>query len=376
MNFPKVDLLCSRKDAFDFSESNESLFIEAMVENYRFQYSVQPFIRHLAHARGITPDTIGGMDDVLGIPPLFVGTMKLNAFRSVSENEIELVLTSSGTAGQKTQTFFDKDSLSRLRSLAGSCFDALSFRSSVPAHCFLMSYDISKAKNVGTSWSDEEIMSLTPTLSRHWVIEWDESAGGFSFNAEKWARTFVDLASEAPVRLLGFPAFMYRLVEEVKRIEPGLAVKPDSFIIAGGGWKNHLGTSMTHKTFARYMEDSIGLPFENVRDTFGMAEHGVPYCSCRAGHLHVPIYGRLVARDPISMKNVGHGREGMLQLLTPYNSAQPSLSILSTDLAVLGRDCPCGMPGDYIESVRRGGVRKSRGCAIAALEILEKTRQV
>ncbi|MCE5243564.1 MAG: acyl-protein synthetase LuxE, partial [Desulfobacteraceae bacterium] len=112
MNFPKVDLLCSRKDAFDFSESNESLFIEAMVENYRFQYSVQPFIRHLAHARGITPDTIGTMDDVLGIPPLFVGTMKLNAFRSVSENEIELVLTSSGTAGQKTQTFFDKDSLS------------------------------------------------------------------------------------------------------------------------------------------------------------------------------------------------------------------------------------------------------------------------
>jgi phenylacetate-coenzyme A ligase PaaK-like adenylate-forming protein len=373
MNFPSIDSLCSRKEAFDFSDSNESLFIDAMVENYRFQYTVQPFIRHLAHDLGITPDAIKGMKDVLGIPPLFVGTMKLDSFCSVSADEIELVLTSSGTAGQKTQAFFDKGSLLRLRNLAGSCFDALSYRSSIPAHSFLMSYDISRASNVGTSWSDEEIMSLAPVLSSHWVIEWDDKTGGFSFDAEKWAKKFVDLAADAPVRMLGFPAFMYRLIEEVIRIEPHLLVKPDSFIVAGGGWKNHLGTPMTHKTFARFVEDSIGLPFENVRDTFGMAEHGVPYCSCKAGYHHVPIFGRLVARDPLSMQDVGYGREGMLQLLTPYNTAQPNLSVLSSDLAVLRKDCPCGLPGVYIESVRRGGIKKHRGCAIAAQEILGKT---
>jgi phenylacetate-coenzyme A ligase PaaK-like adenylate-forming protein len=122
------------------------------------------------------------------------------------------------------------------------------------------------------------------------------------------------------------------------------------------------------------LEEKIGLPAENVRDTYGMAEHGIPYAACKKGFHHMPIYGRLLVRDPLSMKVLAPGQEGLLQLITPFNTAQSNLSVLSTDLCILKEDCPCGMPGLYISSIRRGGIRKHKGCAIAAQEILNRSQ--
>jgi hypothetical protein len=88
----------------------------------------------------------------------------------------------------------------------------------------------------------------------------------------------------------------------------------------------------------------------------------------------VPIFGRLAVLDPLTMQPLPHGREGLLQLLTPYNTAHANLSVLATDLAVLAENCSCGLKGSYLASIRRGGVRKHKGCAIAAQEILDRTR--
>jgi hypothetical protein len=80
-------------------------------------------------------------------------------------------------------------------------------------------------------------------------------------------------------------------------------------------------------------------------------------------------------RDPLSMKIMKPGEEGLLQLLTPFNTAQANLSVLSTDLCTLSENCECGMPGTYIASIRRGGIRKHKGCAIAAQEILNRSQK-
>ncbi len=367
--FKAIDKLCRLKNPFSSERADRELFNDAMRENYRFQLEKQPFLRYMADRDGF--DVENG--NVENIPPLFVDTMKIHTFSNIRDDEIALLLTSSGTKGQKTQTILDEGSLERIKILARSTFEAMGFANTKPVHYFMFSYDIRKAGNVGTSWSDEQIMSLAPGKSVHWLIEWDEKRGAYHFDSDKWAQKFLELHEDAPVRMLGFPAFMYEIVEKIHEITGNIKVDPASFIIAGGGWKNHRGTPMSINDFARHIEKRIGLPAENIRDTYGMAEHGVPYCSCSHGHLHVPIFGKLVVRDPLTMEKRSYGEEGMLQLLTPYCTSQPNLSILSTDLVVLGRDCPCGKPGDYMVSIRRGGVRKHKGCAIAAQEILDKS---
>ena len=85
-----------------------------------------------------------------------------------------------------------------------------------------------------------------------------------------------------------------------------------------------------------------------------------------------PVYSRILIRDPLTLKVLPDGQEGLMNLITPYNLAQPNLSVLATDLAVIKDDCPCGKKGKYIASVRRGGISKNRGCAIAALDLLNK----
>ncbi len=375
MDFPAIRALCASTDAYATGPEQDRLFLEAMVESWRFHLERQPFLEHMARQAGVSPDDLRAPDDVYRIPPLFVGTMKTHSFRSVPDSGIAMVLTSSGTAGQRTQTVFDGPSLARLRALAQCCFRATGHASDTPVHYFLLGYDPAHAPEVGTSWSNEQLLALAPALSTRWTIEWDEGTGSFRFDAERWARALLEAAATAPVRLLGFPAFMYQLVEEVRRLRPGCRVDPRSFVIGGGGWKNHQGTPMGHAEFARYVEDGLGVPAANVRDAYGMVEHGVPYNACAEGRHHEPVYGRLRVVDPLTLAPLPEGEEGLLVLYTPYNTAQPNLAVLSTDLAVLGRGCRCGIERPFLASVRRGGIRKHRGCAIAAQEILDRSRR-
>ena len=152
MNFPNIEALCNNPEAYAFSGENDQLFFEAMKENYLFQFEKQPFIRFLAERAGFGPKMLKKYEDIFKIPTLFVGTMKTHAFKSVADENIVLTLTSSGTAGQKTQTFFDAPSLARLEKLSGFAFDKIGMVSPTPVHYFIFNYDRGKATDVGTAW--------------------------------------------------------------------------------------------------------------------------------------------------------------------------------------------------------------------------------
>ena len=373
MTTSSIDKLCEINDPYTYNPERDALFVEAVKENYAFQLEKQPFIRYLANHHHFHIDRIKTIADIADIPPLFVGIMKIHTFCNFEEKDIEMVLTSSGTKGQKTQSFFDAASLNRLSSLALKCFHACGWTSDVPAHFFVMGYNIEEAKNLGTSWSNNQLLSLAPNKSVNWTILKDDK-GEFNFDYAYWARKVIELSDDAPIRLTGFPAFMSQLAYEIQRIKPGFKVKEGSFITAGGGWKNHKGNVLTHQEFGALMEESMGISTACIRDIFGMAEHGIPYCSCSAGHYHIPVYSRLLIRDPLSLAVLPDETEGLMNLISPYNMAQPNLSVLATDLAIIKENCSCGIQGKYISSIRRGGISKNRGCAIAAQEILNKSQ--
>ena len=370
-NNSAVQKLCELDKPFSNSIEREKLFLEAIKENYAFQSQKQPYINFLAKQRGFSIEDLNSIEDLAKIPPLFVGIMKINTFCNFEMEDIAMVLTSSGTKGQKTQSFFDTPALDRLSSMAYSCFEASGWTSQTPSHFFVMGYDIREEKNLGTSWSNNQFLALAPNKSVNWTILKNDK-GEFEFDYKHWAQKVVELGADAPIRFTGFPAFISQLAYEVANIAPGFRAKEGSFVTAGGGWKNHKGATLTQKEFATLMEHSMGIPPASIRDTFGMAEHGVPFCSCPEGNYHIPIYSRVLIREPLSLKVLHNGEEGLMNLITPYNLAQPNISVLATDLAVVKDNCPCGLEGNYVASIRRGGISKHRGCAIAAQELLDK----
>jgi hypothetical protein len=142
-------------------------------------------------------------------------------------------------------------------------------------------------------------------------------------------------------------------------------------VLTGGGWKNHQGEEIPKRVFARFAEKITGLPQANVRDLFGMAEHGIGYVDCEHGRLHVPVYAHAATRDPFTLKVLPPGQPGMLHLWTPLLRSYPSISLLTSDEAIVRPDpCPCGRPGAGLEIVRRLGLTRYEGCAIRALEYL------
>ena len=117
----------------------------------------------------------------------------------------------------------------------------------------------------------------------------------------------------------------------------------------------------------------LGLPVENIRDGYGMAEHCAPYLECRRHRFHVPVYCRVYARDPVTLEVLRPGRPGLLELVTPWNAMMPNLAILSTDLGVVSpQRCPCGYNSPTFTLQGRGGLTKHKGCAIHAGEIVRR----
>lgn len=375
--FPAIDRLF-RTSAYD-RNNWETHFILAMAEAYAY---------HLKHSREFrghveldqnAPRVIATMTDVEQIPWIFVQNFKEAELLSVPKSEILLTLTSSGTSGTKTQNHFDKITLNRLEVAGYEVMRALKIieQTSAPCNYLMFTYDIEQAPNLGTAWSDQLISEMSPAAEKVYLIRQSNPAGEFQFDLELAISTYERfLKNGLPLRILGFPAFIYHTLLEAERRDISRlssSVANSSWVITGGGWKNHHGDIISKQQFAQFVENQAGIPCGNVRDLFGLTEHGIGYVDCEEGHLHVPVYAHAVTRDPATLSIQPTGVPGILQLYTPLPKSYPSLSLLTTDEVIL-RDvpCHCGRLGLWLEYSERLGLTQHNGCAIRALDYLNK----
>ena len=142
-------------------------------------------------------------------------------------------------------------------------------------------------------------------------------------------------------------------------------------MLTGGGWKTSETEAIDKDVFIAEVEEALGIPCGNVRDGYGLVEHGIAYIECQEHRFHVPAFARAYAREVGTLEVLADGETGFLQLVTPYLRAMPNLSILTSDLAAIGRDCPCGRSTAYLSLRGRAGVRKNKGCAITAAQLLK-----
>lgn len=345
-----IDKLIS-KSPFD---ADAELFERAMMECYSFHYE------HCEPYRKFCGRKAERADD---IPYIFVPVLKRYPLLSVDESDVVLTLTSSGTTGEKTRLFLNRKTLENLRTIAEKVYGGMGLvnkEEKVNYLCF--TYDPDYARDIGTAWSDRNNLTFTRVNKVFYALKW--SGRGFYFDKKGAVECLLRYSEEKlPVRILGFPAYMAETLKDLGRT---LDLGERSFVLPGGGWKGRK-REMSKKEFRKMIEEVTGIPEENVRDCYGLAEHGVPYVECRKGHMHVPIYSKVRIIDPVTMEE---SSEGLLHLMSPYNLTSPYHSILTTDYGVLKHDCTCGIDTPYIEITGRAGIKKYAGCAISALQYL------
>lgn len=353
---------------FEFSLENKKVFLESFVENAQFHYDHHPLIKGLWDKSKISPQDIKTEKDLEKVPAVMVHLFKEHELVSVPKEELVLTLTSSGTGGVKSQQFLNQESLNNVKRLAYQVHHFLGMTDDRAYNYLCFTYDPAVANDLGTAFTDELLTNFTKKNEVYYAIQWDEKAGDFVFNEQGVVETLKRFSeSKIPTRILGFPAFLYELIE---KYDLHLNLGEDSWLQTGGGWKGKADKEIPKMEFRQFIKKHLGIPVEHQRDLFGMVEHGIPYVDCEKGNLHIPNYARVYVRSPFDLSVLPKGERGLLHFLCSYNFSYPAPSLLTTDYGRLG-SCDCSIGGETLILEGRAGVHKHKGCAIKALEMIK-----
>ena len=359
--------------AFKYSPETSKAFCAAMRSALAFQGARAPVLKALYRSEGFSPASVKTERDIAGIPFLFVSALKERDLTTLPYSKIVLELKSSGTSGQRSRMQLDRGSLMRVRRMAWQVFEGLGLTDLERPHDYIcFTYDPEVAKDLGTAWTDKLLSGFTKQGEIFYTFRWSKAKNDFYFDIDGAVAAMKKFeAAGSLLRLVGFPAFALKLTEEFRRrFGRNPRLNPGSSVVTGGGWKTLADEAMDKKIYRKILADSLGVPVANVRDLFGMVEHGVPYVDCRLGNFHVPNYGRVIVRHPGTLAPLGYGQTGLLQFITPYLTSYPSLSVLSSDFGLLRKKCACGLAGPVLKIKGRAGIQKLKGCAISAATML------
>jgi hypothetical protein len=165
--------------------------------------------------------------------------------------------------------------------------------------------------------------------------------------------------------IFGFTFILYKyvvhpLIEAHKKYQLNR-----SKVIHVGGWKKLEAEKVTSEKLIEDCCQLFGVAEENVIDFYGFTEQsGLIYPTCEAGLRHTPVWAEVIVRDPLSLKPLPYGKEGLLQFITPIQTSYPGHSVLTEDVGFVdGVDgCACGRNGTTFKMVGRAADAEIRGC--------------
>lgn len=359
-------------------DGTEATFIAAMRENAVYQYEHCADYRRILDGVGYDPYAISTMEDLYRLP--FIPTLYLKRHRmfSVAPGRLLIKATSSGTSGGvKSEIGFDAGSLLRGLGMVLSVGKYHRLWSARPVHYLIFGFQPARENQTAIAKTALGFTFFAPALSRTYALK-HQKGGGYALDLDGMKAAFIKYAkSKAPVRTLGFPAYTYFLLKEMKEAGIRLKLPKGSLVTLGGGWKQFYAQKVEKEEFYALVEEVLGVPEENVVEFFGAVEHPILYTDCRSHHFHTPVYSRVVIRDPDTLEPLPHGQVGLVNLMTPMVKSCPLLSIMTDDIGILhdpaaeGRPCPCGEYSPWLEIIGRVGVKDIVTCAAGAEEILK-----
>jgi len=368
-----VEKICKISDPYTKSVETDSLFILAMKEIIRWHQEKSTFYRQLLRDHNFDINKWDG--DLTKIPSIPAEFFKFHAVKSVSDDNVHINLTSSGTSGQKSQMFFDEWSLGSAQKMVDLIYEYYGWVTpATKANYLLYTYQTEADSKLGTAFTDNYLTKYAPVNRVEYCLKLT-GKGTHDFDVFGAMRTLQEYEAQGlPVRIFGFPSFFYFTLQRMKDLKyPKLKLSPESLVFLGGGWKGYANQEIKKSELYALAEDILGIPNSRLRDGFGSVEHCIPYIECANHHFHAPIYSKIIIRDLKTLAPLGYDQAGFVQFISPYITSAPAHSVTMGDLGTLhtGESCGCGLKTDWFEVLGRAGISKNKSCAIAAAELLK-----
>ncbi|MFI6077439.1 acyl-protein synthetase [Actinoplanes sp. NPDC051343] len=319
--------------------------LSGLVEHHRER--CEPYARILA-ANGYT-----GADSVADLPWLPVRLFKNLDLKSIDDDEVFKVLTSSGTTGEVSKIYLDKAAAAtQTRQLAATVQTVLG-----PKRLPMLLVDTKAMLKDRRSFSARGAGVLgMSTFGRDHVWALDDDG---HVDLDK-IRAFLEKHGDEPFLIFGFTFMVWLHLYEVA-IDNGLDLS-NGILIHSGGWKKLIDQAVSPEEFRRRL---AGVGLTRTHNFYGMVEQigtifleGPP-----GGSLYCPDFADVVVRDPQTWAELPPGQPGLLEVVSTLPTSYPGHVLLTEDLGVVHGIDDGDWPGKHFSVLGRLPRAEARGCS-------------
>jgi acyl-protein synthetase LuxE len=305
------------------------------------------------YARILDASGYSGADSVADLPWLPVRLFKNIELKSIGDDEVFKVLTSSGTTGEVSRIYLDKvAAATQTRQLAATVQTVLG-----PKRLPMLLVDTKAMLKDRRSFSARGagVLGMSTFGRDHvWVLDND---GLVDLPA---LRGFVAKHGAEPFLIFGFTYMVWLHLYEIAR-ENGLDLS-NGILIHSGGWKKLVDRAVSPEEFRRRL---AGVGLARTHNFYGMVEQiGTIFLEGPSGgSLYCPDFADVVVRDPRTWAELPPGQPGLLEVVSTLPTSYPGHVLLTEDLGVVHGIDDGDWPGKRFSVLGRLPRAEARGCS-------------
>jgi len=312
---------------------------------------------YAAMMRGIGFET-DKCESYYNIPFLPVSLFKELDLKSIPQENIFKVMTSSGTTGQAvSKVYLDKATASAQQKVLVKIVSEFTGSERIPmliidSPSVIKNRDMFSARGAGilgfSIFGSDRVYALNDDMEINVPV----------------VEAFLEKHNGKKILLFGFTFMVWlHFYKELLKLDN----KPDlqnGVLIHGGGWKKLTTEAVSKDEFKQRLTDVCGLC--NIHDYYGMVEQtGCIYMECEYGYLHASVFSDIITRRHTDFSPCAFGEPGIVQVVSVLPESYPGQSLLTEDEGVIigEDDCPCGRKGKYFQINGRLKMSEIRGCS-------------
>ena len=287
------------------------------------------------------------------IPFLPTRLFKKISLKTINDKNIFKILESSGTSGNVSKIFLDKNNArSQIKVLIKIFKDFFNISDRMP----MIIFDKKKSKNQNFKHTAREAAYTGFSfIGNDYFFLFDENENIKINELEK----FLEKHKNRKIFLFGLTSVIWNNLNKLGNINFDLK---NSLLIHGGGWKKIKDQNANKQNFYKLLKDKMNL--FNIHDYYGMVEQtGSIFFECEKGYFHTSFFSDIIIRDK-TFKKQKIKKKGLIQIISLIPTSYPGHSIITEDQgALFGEDnCKCGRSGKYFKVYGRIPKSEIRGC--------------
>ncbi|WP_304343820.1 hypothetical protein [Chryseobacterium koreense] len=306
------------------------------------------------------------IDKIEDFPFLPVNVFKNNTLKSIGDEDVFKVLTSSGTTGSvPSKIYLDKETAKLQTSTLNKIMSSIIGKERLPM-LIVDSKEILKnrqsfsARGAGILGYSIFGKEHTYVLDEEYNIDYDT------------LDAFLERNNGKPIFIFGFTFMIWEYfvqkISEKRNIDLS-----NGILVHGGGWKKLLEQSVSNETFKNILFEKFQL--KRVYNFYGMVEQvGSVFMENSQGYLHCPNFSDIIIRNPVDFSVQPVGQAGLIQVISILPKSYPGFSLLTEDIGVLmgEDDTENGWKGKYFKILGRAKKADLRGCSDTFADKMKK----